>query len=167
MTLPTLYAISDQYLQDVSKLQDMDLDEQTIADTLEGLQGDMEVKATNVAMFVRNLESLADQIKAAEAQMSARRKAIETRAERVRTYLLSNMQRTGITKIESPYFVLSVRSNPPKVVIDDPEAVPDEYWRQPAIPLPELDKKAIAAAIKAGSTVAGAHTESGVSLSIK
>lgn len=164
---PTLYSISDQYLQDVAKLQDLDLDEQTIADTLEGLSGDLEVKATNVAMFVRNLESLADQIKQAEAQMAARRKAIESRADRVREYLLLNMQRTGVTKIESPYFTLAVRSNPPKVIIDDPEMIPDEYWRQPPVPLPEVDKKAIGAAIKAGSTVAGAHTESCVSLSIK
>ena len=57
MTDLTLYTIADQYLQDLQKLQDMDLDEQTFADTLESLSGDLEVKATNVAMFVRNLEA--------------------------------------------------------------------------------------------------------------
>ena len=84
MTDLTLYTIADQYLQDIQKLQDMDLDEQTFADTLESLSGDLEVKATNVAMFVRNLEASAESIKAAEKQMAERRKAIEAKAERIR-----------------------------------------------------------------------------------
>ena len=165
--LPTLYELAAEYREGMAKLQDLDLPAEVIADTLEGMSGDLEAKATNVAMFVRNLDSLADNIKAAEATMTARRKAIEARAEHVREYLLNNMLACQISKIESPYFTLAIRSNPPKVVIDDPEMVPDEYWRQPAIPSPELDKKAIAAALKAGDNVPGCRTEQGQSLSIK
>ena len=88
MTDLTLYQIADQYLVDIQKLQDMELDEQTLADTLEGLSGDLEVKATNVAMFVLNLENAADSIKAAEKAMAERRKALEARADRIRQYLL-------------------------------------------------------------------------------
>ena len=54
MTDLTLYNIADQYLVDLQKLQDMEIDEQTFADTLEGWSGDLDIKATNVAMFVRN-----------------------------------------------------------------------------------------------------------------
>ncbi len=167
MTLPTLYSIADAYLQDVAKLQDLDLDEQTIADTLEGLSGDLEVKATNVALVIRNFESFENQIDWEIDRLKERKADLAKRRESIRNYLLSNMQRTGISKIESPYFTLSVRTNPPKVVIDDPEQIPDEFWRQPPVPLPEVDKKAIAAAIKAGQTVAGAHVIQNVSLSIK
>ena len=60
----TLYTVADQYLADIKKLQDMEIDDQTFADTLEGLAGDLEVKATNVALFIRNLEANADAIKA-------------------------------------------------------------------------------------------------------
>lgn len=165
--LPALYQVADAYLQDVAKLQDLDLDPQTVADTLEGLQGDMEVKATNVAMFIRNLESLADQIKQAEATMAARRKAIETRAESIREYLLSNMQRTGITKIESPYFKIALRNNPPSVVVDDPSLIPARYMRQAEPPPPSPDKKEIKAAIEFGEIVPGAHLESKVGVTIK
>lgn len=73
----TLYQIADQYLQDMQLLQDRDLDDQTFADTLESLSGDLEVKAQNVAMFIRNLEASAEAIKQAELQMAERRKAIE------------------------------------------------------------------------------------------
>jgi hypothetical protein len=131
------------------------------------MAGDLEVKATNVAMFIRNLESLGDQIKQAEAAMSARRKSIETRAESIREYLLSNMQRTGITKIESPYFKIALRNNPPSVVVDDPALIPEKYMRQAPPPPPAPDKKDIKAAIEFGETVPGAHLESKVSVSIK
>ena len=167
MTLPALYEIAAEYRENLAKLNELDLDEQTIADTLESIGGDMQVKATNVGFAIRNIESLAAQIKEAEAAMAARRKALEARAEHVREYLLRNMVACEMTKIESPYFVISVRKNPPKVVIDDPEAVPAEFWRQPPIPAPELDKKKLAEDMKAGVVVKGSHLESGMSVLIK
>ena len=99
-TLPALYEIADIYLQDWDKLNDLDHDEQTVADTLESIQGDMQEKCTNVAAFIRNTEYLADQIKQAEQAMASRRKSLENRADRIRQYLMDNMLRTGITKIE-------------------------------------------------------------------
>ncbi len=165
-----LYVLADEYQAAARKLADLDLDEQTIADTLEGLAGELEVKATNVAMFVRNLEASAAAIKDAEAQMAKRRKSFETRAANVRAYLLSNMEFAQISKIECPFFKLAVRDNPPAVVIDNQDALPIEYMRwpdPPPPPMPEPDKKAIAAAIKEGKTVDGAHMERTKRLEIK
>jgi hypothetical protein len=162
-----LYVLADDYLAAAQQLADLDMDPQTVADTLEGLSGDLEVKATNVAMFVRNLEASAEQIKAAEAAMSARRKSIENRAASVRDYLKAQMERTGITKIECPYFKLAIRENPPAVVIDAASQIPAEFMRQPEMPPPAIDKKAIAEAIKAGKEVPGAHMERATRLEVK
>jgi len=163
----SLYKIADAYLVDMRQLESMDIDDATFTDTLEGLQGDLEAKATNVALFVRNLESFADQIKLAEQGMTARRKAIENKADRIRQYLLDNMQRTGITKIDSPWFSLTVKKNPPSVVIDSLQDIPASMMTQPLPPPPSPDKKLIASALKAGQEVAGAHLESDVRLEIK
>lgn len=165
--LPALYVLAEDYRNAAAKLADLDLPPEVVADTLEGLAGDIEVKATNVAMFVRNLESTAEQIKAAEAAMAARRKAIENRAAHVREYLLANMQRTGISKIECPYFRLAVRDNPPSVVIESAENIPTEFMRQPEPPPPAPDKKAIADAIKSGHDVPGAYLSRTQRLEIK
>lgn len=167
MTSTALYVLADQYLAAAQTLADLELDPQTVADTLEGLTGELEVKATNVAMFVRNLEASAEAIKAAEAQMAARRKAIENRAERVREYLKAQMERTGIREIASPYFKLAIRNNPAAVVIDAASQIPAEFMRQPEPPPPSPDKKAIAAAIKAGKEISGAHLEQSTRLEIK
>src|SRR3954463_15677584 len=93
-----LYQLADLYLQDLQKLADLDLDERTVQDTLDGLSGELEVKATNVAAFARNLEASAEAIKNAEEKMANRRRAIERRAESLRSYLKANMERVGIFK---------------------------------------------------------------------
>lgn len=162
-----MYQIADAYLQDLRRLEELDLDEQTVADTLEGLSGELEVKATNVAAFCRNLEASADAIKQAETQMAARRKAIENRASRIREYLKANMERTGITEIASPHFKLAIRKNPPSVVIDAESQIPESFMVAPEPPKPYPDKKLIAKAIKEGAEVPGAHLEQGTRLDIK
>jgi hypothetical protein len=167
MSLPALYEIAAEYRAAASQLADLDLPPEVVADTLEGLAGDLETKSTNVAMFIRSLEATAAQIKDAEAAMEARRKAIEARANHVRKYLLDNMQACGITKIESPWFKLSVRSNPPAVVIDNAGLIPGNLYVYPSAPEPYPDKKAIKAAIEAGIEFEGAHLERGVRLEIK
>jgi len=157
----SLYELAGEYHQAAVALSNMDLDDQTIADTLEGLSGALEAKATNVAYFVRNLEATAEQIKLAEKQMADRRKAMENRAERIREYLKANMEVAGITQIECPHFKLSIKKNPPSVVIDAESQIPADYMTVPVAPPPAPDKKLIAAALKDGFEVPGCHLETG------
>lgn len=162
-----LYEISNQYLADLNKLNDLDLDEQTFLDTLEGLSGELEQKAINVAMYIKNLEVSADAIKQAEKSMADRRKAIENKNDKIRKYLLENMLKTGITKIECPHFVLSVRKNPAAVEVLMQDAIPDEYFDIPEPPPPTLNKKRLAEDLKAGVVIEGARLTQGNTLQIK
>lgn len=163
----SLYVLSAEYHALASKLMESDLDDQTISDTLEGASGDLEVKAVNVAMFVRNLEASAEAINEAIKGMNERKNAIEKKADSIRQYLFDNMKRCEINKIESPYFALTIKNNPPSVVIDDASLLPVEFMRQPIPPLPTPDKTAIKAALQAGKEVLGAHIEQSQRLEIK
>ena len=75
----SLYQLSGHYLAALDDLTDPELDiqMQTVNDTLEGLTGELEDKAVNVAKFMKNLEATATAIKNAEAAMAKRRKALE------------------------------------------------------------------------------------------
>ena len=164
--MTSLFNLAAEYKAVSDKLHDSDLDETTIADTLEGMAGELEVKATNVGFVIRNLDSMAEQIKRAEESMAKRRKAMENRAKWLKSYLLQNMLATGKTKIESPYFVISVRNNPESVVIDAESQIPDDYMRE--IPATfEPNKQAIKQAIQDGFTVPGCHLAKTQSLQIK
>ena len=46
----SLFSIAAEYRADCEKLCDLDLDEATLRDTLEGMSGELEVKARNVAI---------------------------------------------------------------------------------------------------------------------
>lgn len=167
MTNLTLYAIADNFLADIRKMEEADLDDQTFADTLEAISGDIEEKAKAVAMFARNLEASAESIKQAEKQMADRRKALENKAEKVRQYILDNMLKTGISKIDCPYFSLSVKKNPPAVDVIQQDMIPMEYFDIPPMPAPQLNKTRLKDDLKNGVVVDGARLTQGHSLQIK
>ncbi len=130
----------------------------------------MEVKATNVARFVLNVEAMAEAVENASKAMKERAARIRRRADSVREYLRVNMQGAGIKKIEAVEFTLVLKKNPPAVVIDDAEQIPAVYMVTPPPappPEPRPDKKAIADALKAGAEVPGAHIEQAERLEIK
>ena len=162
----SLFELKSEYQQAAHKLQDMDLDEQTLADTLESLSGDLEAKATNTVMVSRNMRATAAAIKEAEASMSARRKAIEARADYLDKRVFDTMIETGIQKIECPYFKLSIQDNPPSVDVFDALQVPADYMREvPATFSP--DKTLIKKAIQDGFEVPGAKLTHGKRLVCK
>ena len=165
--MTALYNIAAEYRAAAEKLAELDLDAQTIADTLEGLSGDLETKAQNVAFFVRNLEATAAAIKQAEADMSARRKAMENRADSLRRYIFESMTVAGISQIECPHFRLAIKNNPAAVEIFEPGLLPASFMRTPEPPPPAPDKTAIKEALKAGQDVPGARLTSGQRLEIK
>lgn len=162
-----LYELAADFRETADRLADMDLDEQTLRDTLESIAFPVEQKAVQVAAFVRNLEATAEQIKQAEKAMADRRKAIESRAAHVREYLLHNMRACGFTRVEHPQFVIAVKQNPESVVIEDARQIPMNYMRQPEPPPPAPDKSLIKQAIKDGYEIPGAKLTRTLRLDIK
>jgi Siphovirus Gp157 len=155
--MTSLYLLTQEFKAAESKLYDLDLDEQTIIDTLDAMSGELEVKATNTVMVARDMRMTAAAIKEAEAGMAARRKAIEARADALERRVLDSMILTGISKIECPYFNLSVRDNPFAVDIFDSAMLPNAYWTDPKPPEPAPDKTLIKKAINDGFDVPGAR----------
>lgn len=164
--MTALFVLAAEYRATAERLSELDLDDQTILDTLEGMSGDLETKATNTVMFARNLEATAAAIKEAEGQMAARRKAIENRAAGLRSYVLTSMQVAGVQKIECPFFKLAIQNNPPSVDVFEAATIPAEYWIQPETPPKVLDKKAVAKAIKEGKEIAGVRLHQGQRLAV-
>lgn len=151
-----LYKLADEYLLACDQLSELDMPPEVVADTLESLQGDIQTKATNIGMFIRTLEVTAAGLEEAEKEIARRKRATISRISEIKDYLLHNMQRTGISKIESPYISISLKKNPPKVDILQSGAVPQEFMRQEEAPPPSPDKKAIADYLKQGNTPAWA-----------
>lgn len=163
----TLYRLADQY-RELHRLADDDaLDEQALADTLDGLQGEIAAKAANVAKFLRNLEATADAIDTATRQMQDRSARLRRRAEWLRGYLLAHLQAAGVPRVEVPEFVISVRANPPAVEVLADARLPPEFLIAPPVPPPRPDKRALGEALKAGRAIEGCRLIAGHRLEIR
>ena len=164
--MTALYVIAAEYRALADALADLDLDPQTVADTLEGAAGELEIKAEAVACMVRNIEVTADAIKAHCEMQRERESVIRRRADHLRDYLTRTLSACGIQKIERPGLTIGWRKSS-AVAIDEPALIPAEFWRQSPAPPPEPDKTALAAALKTGAEIPGAHLEHRSNLTIK
>jgi hypothetical protein len=165
----TLYDIADKYTQAFYALADSDLDNETINDTLEGIEGELVEKGKAVTAFYLNLDAEIEAIISAEKRIYARRKAMENKRDRLKEYLKQNMARCGISEIKANDGSFVARlyiGRDESVVIDDESAIPMDYKREiPASYEPE--KRLIKEAIKDGFVVPGAHIEKKDRLEIK
>lgn len=145
-------------LRELGELADTEeIDATVIRDTLEALEGELEVKATNIAKLTRNLDYTAQAIRDAAAKMLERAERVERRAESIRAYLLWAMQAADIKSIECPEFKIRRQNNPPSVIVEDWHALPDAFKKQPAPPPLVPDKVGIKEALQAGKPVPGAR----------
>jgi hypothetical protein len=156
-----LYEISGQYRQLAERLAEMDLDAQTVADTIEasGLTDALQVKAQGVEMVARAAEMHCPAIDAEIARLQVLKERRQKIAAGLREYIRRNMETAEIQRIECPLFALTLKKNPPAVEVLDEKEVPAQFWvtPQPKPPEPRIDKKSIAAAIKAGQAIPGAR----------
>jgi hypothetical protein len=169
MTSVALYELAGQYRALAEKLAEMDLDAQTVADTIEasGITDEIAVKAQGIEMVARSMEMHTPAIDAEIERLQTLKKQRQAKAKALRDYLLDNMLAIGVTKVEAPLFKVSVRDNPPAVEVYEPLLVPAEFMRQAPPPPPAVDKAAIKDALKAGKEVAGCRLTVGKRLDIK
>lgn len=162
-----LYEISHQF-QALEQLGETDdLPAEVIANTLEALEGDFEVKALQVAKFIVALEANGSAIEEAAKGMMVRAMRVQKRAESIRAYLQFHMQALEKKRIEGTELVISRKANPPAVIVTDEASVPEQFWIQPPQPPKRVDKPAIKAAFAKGERVPGAFIEAGERLDIK
>lgn len=160
-----LYKLADEFAHVAERLEELEMDEQTISDTLESYAADFETKAISVGQFILNLEATIESIKQAEASMKQRRSAYEKKVAWVREYLVENMKKVHKEKVECGFFKMSVRTNQPSVEILDGAVLPPEYLVSKTTVTP--DKKALKEAIESGKAVEGVSLVRSTSLIIK
>lgn len=168
----TLYEISVQYQEFLQMVEEGEIPEEAVADTLEGLDGVFEEKADNIACYIKNLRAEAAAIKEEASALNERAKAKSNRADSLQGALLAAMISTGRKEIETTRNRMRVRLNPPCVAIPDVEAFilwaaandKDGYLSYAP---PKPDKLAIKAALDGGAEIPGVTLERRQSLTIR
>ena len=166
MTAP-LYTIVAEYRAGLDTLADADVDPQTVADTLEGLQGELLDKLRAVIAYALEQRAQQDAQRTAARRMAERAQNTGVRADALLTYALRAMQDAGIPSVQTDEWAAKPAKTPGRIVIDEGVTLPDEYMRTPPTPEREPDKDALGRALKAGTVLDGVRLVTGYRLAIK
>ena len=143
-----LYELTEQYDGVMNLLYDGETDEQTILDTLESIEGEIEDKADNYAKIIKTMTAEEEAIKSEEDRIHKRRMTLENRAKWLKDTLQANLEFIGKTKFKTELFSFSVSSNggkQPLVITDNLGEIPGKYL----IPQdPVVDKDAVRELLK-------------------
>lgn len=119
---------------------------------LDKLGGEIDVKVTNIALVVKQLQAeekaLADEV----ASLQEKKRTRANKVERLKAYMLEGMTLAGIEKTTDVRAEVRVQKNPPKLEIADDHYIPDEYWVEQE---PSVDKRELLTALKDGLEIPG------------
>ena len=162
--MATIYELTDDYRRLLELLEDPDMDPEVLRDTMEGLDGEFELKAEGYAKVMTEASAMAAGAKAEGERLINRAKSLEENVKRMRATLQGAMELTGKTKFKTDLFSFYIQKSPPALKIDNPAAIPSKFL----IPQePKVDSGAIKEALKDGNTFDWCHLEQGQSLRIR
>jgi hypothetical protein len=129
------------------------LDDDTIADTLEGITDLNEMIAAVIRSALVD-EALQAGLRLRLDDMRERLSRLELRASKKRQLAVETMTEAGLSKLEQPDFTASARAGSPALVLIAEDKIPNPYWLpQP----PKLDRQTILGELKRGIDVPGAQ----------
>lgn len=150
--METLYELKEKYKLVADMMNDIDVDEQTILDTLESIGDEIEEKADNYAKIIQSSKGMVTALESEIKRLTERKTAVSNKIDRLKKFLEESMIETGKTKFKTNLFSFGIQKNPPSVQITEGTVLPDKYY----IPQePKTDKKSLIADIKAGAEIKG------------
>jgi len=162
--MANIYELTGMWNELYNLADDPEMDAEVWFDTMEGIEGEIEVKADGYAKVIKQIEADAAGIKAEKERLAAKQSSLENKAKYLKQRLQEAMEQVGKDKIKTELFSFGIQNNPPSVFVADESLVPDEFL----IPQPaKVDKKAIAALLKDGVEVDWAELQQGKSLRIR
>ena len=144
-------AITYRTLRDRLRAEDSQIDDQTLADTVEGLTDLHEILTAIIRAALAD-QALASGLEGRIAEMQARRNRFQDRATKRRQIAKDVMVELDLKKLAAPDFTASIRPGMPALMVIDEAAVPSIYWEPRE---PRLDRQGLANDLKQGAEITG------------
>ena len=164
-----LYEIANDYLALMQAIDNDELPEEAISDTLEAIKGEVEDKADNIACLLKNIEADITAFITEEKRLAERRKTKERAYERLKQYLSNTLQSLSIDKVETARNKITFRRSE-AVELDEETFI---KWAQDnrddllTYSAPKANKTEIKKALKGGAEIVGAQLVSNQNIQIK
>jgi Siphovirus Gp157 len=144
-------ALRYRAIRDRIRAEDPQIDQRTLADTIEGLTDLHEIVAAIIRSALSD-ETLATGLKCRIADMQGRLDRLENRASKRRQIVKDIMVELDLKKITAPDFTVSIRPGMPTLLVLDEAAVPSIYWQPSA---PRLNRQGLLSELKNGAEIRG------------
>jgi Siphovirus Gp157 len=144
-------AITYQTIRERVRAQDPQIDEQTLADTVDGLTDLHEIIAAIVRAALAD-EALATGLKGRIAETQDRLDRLQDCAAKRRQIAKDVMVELDLKKITAPDFTVSIRPGMPSLLVLDEAAVPSIYWEPRE---PRLNRQELLNELKGGADIKG------------
>ena len=144
-------AITYRTLRDRLRAEDSQIDDQTLADTVEGLTDLHEILTAIIRAALAD-QALASGLEGRIAEMQARRDRFQDRATKRRQIAKDVMVELDLKKLAAPDFTASIRPGMPALMVIDEAAVPSIYWEPRE---PRLNRQGLSNDLKQGAEITG------------
>lgn len=139
-------------------LYDLEEDDPTLIDTLEGVS-DLNEAIVQILREARYAGSQAEALKGLISEMGVRKERFERKEASLRNSATWAMEESGLSRIDAPDMTITVRPGKPKLIIDD-DRLPQEFKKARWSP----DKALVQAAVDHGNVPEGVEIANGGSV---
>lgn len=160
--MATLYELTRKYLELLNMAAEAD--PEVFADTLEGIEGEIEDKADGYGKVIRELSGDIAKVQAEIDRLTDRKKTMVNNLAKIKDSLQASMEATGMRRIKTDMFSFWIQKNPPVVQVTDEKKIPKQFWKQPA---PVLDNAELKKYLKENGNQEYAELVQATSLRIK
>ena len=137
----SLYNITNKFVEIMDRAEEGELTEQEYNELGEELALQLQKKSGSIIGYVQNEISLIDAIDIQIKRLQEFKKSKQNNLDRFKQYVKGNMERLGITKVETELGVISIAKSPMSVEIENEDEVPAEFKQE--IITTKIDKTAI------------------------
>jgi len=152
MTHPLFHELTyHEHIREQIKNEFHDIDEETLADTLEGLTNLNEMLAVVIRSHLDDM-AMVDALKSRVGDMQDRLSRISKRADKKRELVTSVMEQADLKKLAEAEFTVSLRASSAPLIVTEEGSIPEPFWKPQS---PKLDRQGLITALKSGEQVSG------------
>lgn len=130
----TLYEITDDFKKLLSLMLDSECDPEIIADTMEGMEGELSIKLDNYKIVDAELEAQEEKIDKEIKRLSAEKSSIGNHRANIKQRMFDAVALLPEQKIDTPHYKMKLVNNggkQPMTITEDnvPEAYKKMVWQ--------------------------------------
>ena len=142
----------------IKQVQEMDIDSETLADTLESLELPRNEKLDNLASWIEENKMKIEWLKGKRKQLSDVETQLKKQTDRLQDFLTQAIDDSGKKEIQTENHLLKPRNYRDSVIVEATKDLPIDYVIRKEVIQP--DKKLLYKDLKAGKEISGAHLKS-------